>query len=242
MAGVTKPGPLSCCRGTGTPQRLPWLERAERGGAVLRGGSAPWTAAPRQTAPLRPAAAPAAEKQGPGEDARTLPHWACGADVFGFFFFFKKKSFWQQLGGCVLVSFCLWQRDPTGCKGWVVTDAVTGAGALGTVLLSPVTGLHYRAHANSIRSNKNQLCLRQGSSPAQPAAAAVHGVPRANLHSVAGVQTGINQVSSSSSSVTLDGGENLLWVCNRPGQQTGPRGDFMHGGGQRKKEQTSPGF
>lgn len=65
MEGDTKPGPLSVLPGDGDtppppPRLLPGLER---GGEVLRGGSAPWTEPPRQTAPLRPAAAPAAGKQ-----------------------------------------------------------------------------------------------------------------------------------------------------------------------------------
>lgn len=44
------------------------------------------------------------------------------------------------------------------------------------------------------------------------------------------------------SGVALDGGEALSWGFEHPGQQTGLRGDFTHGGGQRERGQTRPGF
>lgn len=122
-AGGTKPGPLPVLPEDRSP--------AERRGAPGR-PSGPWTAAPARPGPgaaasLRPAAAPA--EPGPG---RKCSHGSGSVGVRGRCCGEKKAP--GSWGGCVLLSMWLWQRDPTGCKGWVMTDAPAGAGTLGTVL------------------------------------------------------------------------------------------------------------
>lgn len=236
MEGDTKPGSLPVLPGDGDP---PGASRGWSGPS----GAARCCAAVQHPG-QRPRARPLPSAQRPplprGNKAREKMPGLCLTGRVGQMCFLKKKELLAAAEG-LCFSFLLALAEGShrlqGMGGDRHCHRSRGSGDCSAL---SVTGLHYLAHANSMRSNKNQLCLRQGSSPAQPATATIHGVPRANLRSVAGAQTGIKQVSSSSSSVTLDGRETLSWGCNRPGQQTGPRGDFMQGGRAKKEGTNQP--
>lgn len=122
----------------------------------------------------------------------------------------------QQLEA-VLVYFLLWQRDPMVCKGWVVI-VCSALSHDRFVLLTQHKQCEKKKRRKRRRQGKDKgkgkgkaktkakakekkhPCLKQGSSPALPTTAMVHRVSWATVHSATWEQTGIDPVSSFSSS------------------------------------------